>query len=200
MKPSDGKGALTFVTQSPIDRAKCQETELGAPAAQRMCRNLPAPLIGAVPVVSNLLLDLMNYLKSESWIVMEITHLMRDTNRLYSKCQMFRSDPWHTQAEREGSNSPFRNNDNEAALNLGGIIQSIQTHVCGQRRILMSPQTIPRGNAAQLSLGWNGRLTYVQLSQVNSRRLKPWNGLSRPCETMPVENPPCVGSEHRGDQ
>ena len=128
------KEPLTFVTQSPIDRAKCQETELGAPAAQRTCRNLPAPLIGAVPLVSNLLLDLMKYCKSESWIVMEITHLMRDTNWLYSKCQMFRSDPWHTQAEREGSfKQPIRNNDNEAALNLGGIIQSIQTHMCVAR-------------------------------------------------------------------
>ena len=47
-------------------RAKCPEQSEGAPAAQRSHWNPPAPLTGAIPLISNLLLDLMNYLKSES--------------------------------------------------------------------------------------------------------------------------------------
>lgn len=59
------KEPLVFAAQSPKDRVKYQETEWGALEAKGTCQNLPAPLRGAVPLISDLSLDLMNYLTSE---------------------------------------------------------------------------------------------------------------------------------------
>ena len=60
------KESWIFAAQPSIDRAKCQETDWGDPAPLMTYHNLPAPLIGALTLVSDLSLDLMNYLKSES--------------------------------------------------------------------------------------------------------------------------------------
>ena len=177
------KEPLIFAGQSPKDRVKYQETELGALEAKGTCQSLPAPLRGAVPLISDLLLDLMNYLMPELWIVMEITHLMKDTNWLYSKPARCSDQIPGTcrQSSRAHPNSLLRNNDNEAVLNLGDTIQSIDTRTCGQGRMFCRPKCCPVAIPPS-SLWGEGSLTHVQLSQVNSRRLKPCNGLPRPGE------------------
>lgn len=196
------KEPLVFAGQSPKGRGKCQETELGALEAKGTCQNLPAPLRGAVPLISDLLLDLMNYLMPELWIVMEITHLMKDTNRLYSKparCSDQIPDTCR-QSSRAHPNSLLRNNDNEAALNLGDIIQSIETHMCGQRRMFCRPKCCPV--AIPPSSLWGERVVW-HTSSCPRLTLEGWS-LGMACldlvKTTPVENPPCVGSEHRGSQ
>lgn len=194
------KESWIFAAQPSIDRAKCQETDRGDPAPRRTCQNLPAPLIGALTLISDLSLDLMNYLKSESWITMEITYLVRDTKWLCSNVPdvQIRS---LTRAGRVGVHwdGPFRNHDNEAALNLRGIIQSIQTHVSGQRRTFMLPQMTPCGRTVQLSLGWKDRLYMSSCPKLTLEDRRLGTACLDPGNQHLWESMPCE-SEHRGGQ
>ena len=133
---------------------------------------------------------------------MEITHLMKNTNRLYSKAARCSDQIPDTcrQSSRAQPNSLLRNNDNEVALNLGDITQSTETHTYGQRRMFCHLRWCPV--AMPPSSLWAERIAW-HTSSCPRLTLEDWS-LGMACldlvKTIPMENQPCVGSEHRGSQ